>query len=144
MRPLRTDHLQRCIQTLENSVARLRDAERETIDYEIYRNAVVKGFELTLETAGNLLRKALKAYLGNPRTVDELTYKDVVRQGAKHGLVDPAAVQRWFEYRENRNLTAHDYGEGLAEEAVAELPEFISDARALQKTLQEKLPDGGT
>lgn len=138
-RPLRTEHLQRCIGTLESSVARLRSSQPDTVDYEIYRNAVVKGFELTLETAGSLLRKALKSYFGNPRKVDELTYKDLFRLGAKHGLVDPRAVQRWFEYRENRNLTAHDYGEALAEETVEGLPAFIEDARTLQATLAKML-----
>jgi nucleotidyltransferase substrate binding protein (TIGR01987 family) len=142
MRRLQTEHLKRCIQTLDSSVARLREARRDSVDYEIYRNAVVKGFELTLETAGSLLRKALKAYLSNPRKVDELTYKDAFREGAKHGLVSPSAVQRWFEYRENRNLTAHDYGAALADETVELLPEFISDARALETKLTEKLGDG--
>lgn len=137
--PLRTEHLQRCIGTLENSVARLRASAPASIDYEIYRNAVVKGFELTLETAGSLLRKALKAYFGSARKVDELTYKEIFRQGAKHGLVDPNAVQRWFDYRENRNLTAHFYGEALAEETIEGLPDFIADARSLQATLQQKI-----
>jgi nucleotidyltransferase substrate binding protein (TIGR01987 family) len=141
--PLRTEHLARCIGTLEHSVARLRSSAPDTIDYEIYRNAVVKGFELTIETAGSLLRKALKAYLSSPRKVDELTYKDVFRQGARHGLVEPRAVQRWFDYRESRNLTAHDYGQALADETVDGLPEFIADARALQERLDAAEGGGG-
>ncbi len=64
---LRTDNLSRCIETLESSLAKLRQAPAGSIDYEIFRNATVKGFELTLETAGKLLRKAIKSYVGNPR-----------------------------------------------------------------------------
>ncbi len=56
---LRTEHLSRSIQTLETSLAQLRKAQAGSIDYEIFRNATVKGFELTLETAGKLLRKAI-------------------------------------------------------------------------------------
>jgi len=35
---LNTEHLGRCIQTLESSLELLRDSEPESIDYEIYRN----------------------------------------------------------------------------------------------------------
>jgi nucleotidyltransferase substrate binding protein (TIGR01987 family) len=135
---LRTEHLARCLMTLEKSLEQLRRAPAESIDYEIYRNAVVKGFELTLETSGKLLRKAIKTFAGNPRAIDELTFKDVLRQAAKHRLLDPASVQRWFAYRDNRNSTAHDYGQGFAEETLALLPDFLHDARSLETTLRER------
>lgn len=48
---LHTEHLARCVQTLEASLVPLRRVPAGSIDCEIYRNAVVKGFELTLETA---------------------------------------------------------------------------------------------
>ena len=135
---LRTEHLNRCIDTLEKSLARLEHASAGSIDYEIFRNAVVKGFELSLETAGKLLRKALKSFTGNPRAVDELTFKDVFRHAAKHGLLDTAAVERWFVYRDNRNDTAHDYGVGFAEETLKLLPGFIVDARQVEATLRKR------
>jgi nucleotidyltransferase substrate binding protein (TIGR01987 family) len=135
---LRTEHLARCLQTLEKSLEQLKRAPEDSIDYEIYRNAVVKGFELTLETAGKLLRKAVKTYTGNPRTVDELNYKEVLRHAVRHGLLDAAAVERWFAYRDNRNSTAHDYGKGFAEETLALMPDFLRDARCVENTLREK------
>jgi len=141
---LQTDHLARCIRTLEISLRRLEAAEPGSVDYEIYRNAVVKGFELALETAGKLVRKALKAYMGNPRAVDELSYKDVLRYAAKHGLVDAPLTERWFGYRDNRNSTAHDYGEAFAEETLRLLPGFIADARTVEKMLRDKLSHGDT
>jgi hypothetical protein len=119
-------------------VEKLQSAPAGGIEYEVFRNATVKGFELTLETAGKLLRKALKAYMANPRSVDELVYKDVLRGAAKHGLLAPAALERWFAYRDNRNSTAHDYGEGFAEETLALLPGFIEDARLVECKLRER------
>lgn len=136
---LSTKHLARCIQTLESSLLHLNQVPLDSLDYEIFRNAVVKGFELTLETTGKLLRKAIKAYTGNPRAVDELTYKDVLRHAAKHGLLDVAAVERWFAYRDNRNNTAHDYGEGFAEETLGLMPDFIADVRTVETALRQKL-----
>jgi nucleotidyltransferase substrate binding protein (TIGR01987 family) len=139
---LNTDHYTRCITTLETTLVRLQQSDPEEIEYEIFRNAVVKGFELTLETAGKLLRKALKAYIGRPREVDALTYKDVLRHAAKYDLMTSDAVERWFIYRDNRNNTAHDYGVGFADETLKLMPGFISDARALEVVLRERLGRG--
>jgi nucleotidyltransferase substrate binding protein (TIGR01987 family) len=136
---LNTDHYARCIRTLELTLDQLKKAEPESIEFEIFRNAAVKGFELTLETAGKLLRKALKAYTGRPREVDALTFKDVLRQAAKHTLLSTDEVGRWFAYRDNRNDTAHDYGVGFAEETLKLLPSFVQDAQALEVILREKL-----
>lgn len=139
---LNTDHFARCIQTLESSLTLLKSSEPESIDYEIFRNAVVKGFELTLETGGKLLRKALKEFTGTPREVDNLTFKDVLRHAAKHGLMDTDTVEHWFLYRDNRNSTAHDYGVGFAEDTLKLLPGFIADAHALEATLRKRLGVG--
>jgi nucleotidyltransferase substrate binding protein (TIGR01987 family) len=139
---MNTNHLARCIQTLESSLLFLEQAPDASIEYEVYRNAVVKGFELTLESAGKLLRKALKSYTGRPRAVDELSYKEVLRHAAKHGLLETETVSRWFAYRENRNDTAHDYGVAFAEETLVLLPAFITDARTLEETLREKFHGG--
>ena len=139
---LNPDHYARRITTLENSLTLLSQAEPDSIDYEIFRNAVVKGFELTLETAGKLLRKALKAYSGTPREVDALTYKDVLRHAGKHGLMGTEAVVRWFAYHDNRNNTAHDYGVGFAEDTLKLLPGFVADARDLEATLRGRLGHG--
>ncbi len=139
---LNTDHYARCIQTLEASLTRLKQVEEENIEFEIFRNAVVKGFELTLEIAGKLLRKALKSYTGRPRDVDSLTYKELLRHAAKHALMDTEMVERWFGYRDNRNNTAHDYGVGFAEETLNLLPMFVADAKTLEANLREKLGNG--
>ncbi len=139
MKILNTDHLARCIETLESPLLHLRAAEPDSIEYEVFRNAVIKGFELVLEVSGKLLRKALKAYGGSPRFVDELTYKDTLRHAVKHGLLEEEVVKRWFIYRDNRNETAHDYGIEFTEQTLKLLPQFLIDASELQKVLHEKL-----
>jgi hypothetical protein len=136
---LRTENLTRCIKTLEASLAQLSRHPQDSVEYEVFRNAVVKGFELTLETTGNLLRKAIKEYVASSRFVDELSYKDVIRRAVKHSLLDSDAAVRWFKYRDNRNSTAHDYGKGFAEDTLSLMPSFLQDARAVEKTLREKL-----
>ena len=136
---LNLDHLTRCIQTLESSLVMLEKVPEQSMDYEIFRNAVVKGYELVLETSGKLLRKALKEYTGSPRAIDEFVFKEIFRQALKHGLIpDTQTVERWFSYRDNRNNTAHDYGIGFARDTLGLMPDFLKDVHVLEKTLQEK------
>ena len=78
-----TTHLERSLQTLNASLVELNKAPAESIAFEIYRNAVIKGFELTLEVCGKLLRKALKTYDANPKNIDGLSYKEVFKQYTK-------------------------------------------------------------
>ena len=135
---LNFDHLQRCSLTLERSLQSLARAETGSLDYEVFRNAVIKSFELTLETAGKLLRKVLKAYVGSPKTVDALVFKDVLRHAALYGLFSAAELERWLVYRDSRNDTAHNYGEQFADTTLALITDFQRDALALHETLQQK------
>lgn len=136
---LRTDNLDRCLKTLRLSLSLIAQSTPGTTAYEVFRNAVVKGFELSLETSGKLLRRALKAYGATPKAVDELAFKDVFRHAAKHGIITPDAVSRWFGYRDNRNVVAHDYGEKFAEVTLRLMPSFIDDAETLVATLADRL-----
>ena len=99
--------------------------------YDIYRAACVKEFELGLEQSGELLRKRLAAYFASNRQADRLNFKDLFRHAARHDLMDVEAVERWLRYRDNRNETALDYGEGFAETTLKLLPDFVDDAKAL-------------
>lgn len=135
---LNFDHLQRCSLTLERSLQSMAKAEPGSVDYEVFRNAVIKSFELTLETAGKLLRKVLKAYVGSPKTVDALVFKDVLRHAALHGLLTAAELERWLVYRDSRNDTADNYGEQFADTTLALITDFQRDALALYETLRQK------
>ncbi len=59
---LNTDQLKRGIRTLQSSLELYTRAEAESVEREVFRNAIVKGFELTPETAFKLLKKALKEF----------------------------------------------------------------------------------
>jgi len=135
---LQTQHLSRSLQTLEASIQALTQAEPNSIEFEIYRCAAIKGFELTLEVCGKLLRKALKAYGGSPKEIDALSYKDVFRQSAKHGLFPTELVERWYHYRDNRNNTAHDYGVAFTQETLSLLPAYIQDVQTIITSLNER------
>jgi hypothetical protein len=135
---LTVEHLLRTAATLEQGLLALQKTPNvDDVLYDLYRNAAIKSFELSLETAGKLLRKAVKAFGGNPKSVDALVFNDVLRYGGTHGLMDADAVTRWLAYRANRNSTAHDYGIGFANETLKLLPAYLADVRALAIKLQE-------
>ncbi len=134
---LDTTFLHRCITSLEraiNEIERLDDTE--DILYEIYRAACVKEFELVLEQSGKLLRKRIAAFFASNLQADRLAFKDLFRHAAKHGLMDADTVERWVSYRDNRNNTAHDYGENFAEATLKLLPAFVADAKALADIIE--------
>ena len=101
------------------------------VEYGLCVNACVKEFEIILQQSANLLKKRLRPFFASNREIDRLTFKDVFRHAVKHYLMLPDACQRWFEYRDNRNDTAHDYGKGFAEATLKLLPAFIADASEL-------------
>ena len=132
-----TVFLRRCIQSLELALGELgKHQEANDFLYDVYRAACVKEFELVLEQSGKLLRRRLAAFFASNRQADRLVFKDLYRHAAKHGLIDPDTVERWLQYRDNRNDTAHNYGEDFAEATLKLLPEFVADAKALADVLE--------
>ena len=132
-----TTFLRRCIKSLEIALGEIgKHQEANDFLYDVYRAACVKEFELVLEQSGKLLRKRLAAFFASNRQADRLVLKDLYRHAAKHGLIDPDTVERWLQYRDNRNDTAHNYGEDFAEATLKLLPEFVVDAKALADMLE--------
>ena len=135
MSEINTDYFSRCIATLERAFNGLQGLPVDNDFYDIYRAACVKEFELILEQAGKLLKKRLKPYFASSKQVDQLTFKDIFRHAARHGLLELEESERWLSYRDNRKDTAHDYGEAFAEETLRLLPQFIVDAKRIQIVL---------
>ena len=138
MTTLDTSVLTRCTLALDTALALLGQSTPDSVEYELYRSACVKEFEIITEHAGKLLKKALRPYYANVRHPENLVYKDVFRAGAQFGLLSTAEVERWLSYRDARNSTAHEYGVGFAQAAVTMLPQFVADATALAQALHGK------
>lgn len=131
-----THFFKRCITTLQQAHTLLLKADPESIEYEMYRSACVKEFEIILEQSGKLLRKCLKPYFHSPKAVDRLVFKELFRQAAQHDLLSLEEVERWLTYRDNRNSTAHDYGVKFAEKTLVLLAQFAQDASQLEEVVR--------
>jgi nucleotidyltransferase substrate binding protein (TIGR01987 family) len=138
MSEISTEFLERCVITLEKSYELLMKSEEGSIDYEIYRNALVKAFEMTLEQSGKLLRKKITPYFSTKKSADTLVFKDLFRSAARYGLLSQDEVERWLKYRDNKNNTAHDYRQKFAQETLSFIKDFIKDAKDLKKVIDNE------
>lgn len=122
--------------TLEKSYIMIKSVTDGSIEYEMFRNSLVKSFEITLEQSGKLLKKRLEPFFSTKKELDSLTFKDIFRHALKHSLLKDDEVTRWFKYRDNRNSTAHDYGQKFAEETLALIKDFLNDAKNLKSVIE--------
>ncbi len=136
MSQINTEYLQKCIDTLRKSYVMINSSKEGTVDYEMYRNSLVKSFEITLEQSGKLLRKKLIPYFATNKAVDTLSFKDVFRHAHKYSLLNEKEVERWFEYRDNRNNTAHDYGVEFAQKTLTLIESFLADVEKLKIVIE--------
>ena len=130
-----TTFLLRCIEALDKANTLFEKYDVEDIEYDIYRSAIIKEFEIILEQSGKLLKKSLKPYFHTAKAVDRLHFKDIFREAGNHSLLEIEEVQRWCEYRDNRNSTSHDYGEELANNTLVLIKQFIIDAKKLAEVV---------
>ncbi|MBX9734391.1 MAG: nucleotidyltransferase substrate binding protein [Chitinophagaceae bacterium] len=135
---IETEFYQRCIDTLEKAYDLLLKSDQTNIDYDMYRSACVKEFEIILEQSVKLLRKSLKPYLHSSKAVDKLYFNEVFRQAVLRDIISTQLCENFLEYRENRNSTAHDYGVNFAEETLLLLPRFIEDARLFNEAIKKQ------
>lgn len=135
---INTEYLEKCLLTLQKSYSLINTVQEGSIDYEMYRNSLVKSFEMTLEQTGKLLKKRLNPYFATKKDVDLLTFKDIFRHAHKHSLITEEEVKRWFKYRDNRNNTAHDYGKAFAEETLKLIDSFITDVKNIKTVIENE------
>lgn len=85
----------------------------------------------------NLIRKILKPYFHSSKAVDKLNFKDLFREAVKRSIISEEMCERFFEYKDNRNNTAHNYGVNFAEETISLLPVFIKDTMDLAEIINQ-------
>ncbi len=136
-----TIYLERCISTLNKAFELLQKSNQSEIEFDMYRSACVKEFEIILEQCGKLLRMALKPYYHSHKAVDELYFKEVFKQCVIRGILNIEVSERFLEYRDIRNNTAHHYGVNFAEETLEILPAFINDAEFILGALKQQNND---
>jgi len=128
------------ISSLEKAIARLEGgaerSESSPQDEEL-RDAVILRFQYTYELCWKMLKRQLEAESPNPSSVDALSFRDLIREGAERHIIQN--VESWFEYREQRNITSHTYDRKKAESVYKTALLFLDDARKLLQALKDRL-----
>ena len=132
-----TTYYLRCISTLNKAYSLLISTNPELIEYDLYRSACIKEFEIILEQSGKLMRKLLKPYFPTGKDVDKLYFKDLFRHALLRDILSEEECERWINYRDNRNSTSHDYGVNFAQETLKLIPQFILDSYSLAEFINK-------
>ncbi|MBO9311176.1 MAG: nucleotidyltransferase substrate binding protein [Chloroflexus sp.] len=134
---INTDQLQSVLRALETALVLYEraTATQSANEQEVFRMAIIKGFELAQEISFKLIKRRLRDFGYTSRRLEATPVKELLRLAAQHSLLSLAEVERWFSYRDNRNSTAHDYGEAFVQQTLCLLPNFIRDAHALAERL---------
>lgn len=102
----------------------------------IFERAAVQAFEFTYGVAIGLLIRQMEQDAPDPAKLSAMGIENRFRVAANNGLIPDA--QRFFDYREKRNLTSHNYNEEVSWQLLAILNPFAQDMRFLLKQLQDR------
>ena len=137
-----TTFFNQCLDRLESYRQLLDSDDEDESAPRLAREMCVERLEVAPEQSGKLLRKALRPWFASNRAVDRLTFRDLFRHAAKHGLIEVDAAERWLVYRDSLNgATAPDGDDPAVTKMVEQLPTFVADARALASVIDEAPAD---
>ncbi len=135
---LNLEPLERANARLGRFIARYSEVGQNDPDSDIFHAAVVKGFEYTYELAFNAIRRYVAYNVLSPGRVGQMRIPDILRAAARNGLI--ASVDDWFEFRERRNSTSHEYFDPeSADRIVNTAPALHRAASELLETLRANL-----
>ena len=97
-------------------------------------SGVIQNFEFVYEISIKMIRRRLELDSDTSGETDEMNFRDVLRTAGEKGLI--SVVERWFEYRDMRNITSHTYDHEKAQQVYEDTKLFIKDAVSLLKTLE--------
>ena len=114
------------------------ESERSRLDEEGIRESVIRRFK----TCHDCLWKVLKRYLTEELGVADAPQspKPIFRMAAENGLL-AAPTEQWLGYADARVGAAHDYDGEKAKACLQLVPEFLTDAIGLYRTMTGKTLD---
>ena len=123
--------LANALASLNKALARWQASRQQ--DEEL-RDACIQRFEYTFELSWKMLARRLERDLADARSVDAMSFRDLMRTGGERALVRD--VSAWMVFRDKRNITSHTYNAAKAAEVAAVIPPFAGEAAALLAELQ--------
>lgn len=134
---LHLESFQNALQRLEEGLSILAGDPQNSM----LRDAVIKRFEFTYEVTHKTLRRYLMDSSAQPDTVAGMSFAALIRTANERGLLR-SDWKRWHGFRDARNRSSHLYDQHAADEVLAQVPDFLAEARDLCSRLKEKLAHG--
>lgn len=131
--PLDLSALQNALISLRRALTRWHATQEQ--DEEL-RDACIQRFEYTFELSWKMLARRLERDLPDARSVDAMSFRELMRSGGERGLVRNVAA--WMVFRDKRNATSHTYNAAKAADVAAVLPDFADEAQELLAQLQAR------
>ena len=131
--PLDLTALRDALASLLRALTRWQATERQ--DEEL-RDACIQRFEYTFELSWKMLARRLERDLPDARSVDAMSFRDLMRSGGERGLVRD--VDAWMVFRDKRNITSHTYNAAKAADVASVIPVFAEHAQELLAQLQAR------
>ncbi|MBB1091968.1 nucleotidyltransferase substrate binding protein [Rhodopseudomonas palustris] len=126
--------LDRAVQRLDEGWGRY---QQDVSDLQI-RDGLIQRFEFTYEISHKLLKRYLAMISPTPALYAQIAFQELIRAGNEQGLL-LGEWPAWRRYRDMRAKTSHTYDESIALAVVAEIPQFLLEARYLRDQLRERL-----
>lgn len=132
--------LRYAISSLDDGLAVVSDANWFNAQDIKVRNTLIAGviqnFEFVYEISVKMLRRQLEAESDSPDSIDQASFRELLRVGAEKGLIDD--VEAWFGFRQMRNITAHTYDHAKAQQVYEGTQDFLTHARILLARLESR------
>ena len=137
-RQINIDALERANARLGRFIALYAAVDNDNPERDAFLAAVIKGFEFTYGQSINAMRRYVADYVLSPGQAGQMPFPDIIRMAAKNRLIGPP--EQWFDFRDWRNETAHEYFDDESAERIAgDVPEFHVAVAQLITTLQGRL-----
>ncbi len=103
------------------------------------RDAVIQRFEYSFELSHKFLKRVLESESPSPQLIDQLSYKDLLREAGEKGIL--TEFEKWVVFRDQRNITSHTYNEAKAISVHRTALDFYPEAVALAQKLMSRSSD---
>lgn len=133
---IKIDSLKNALETVKESISILDNNNLEHLRTSL-EDAVIKRFEYTLELSKKIMKKILKKYYDKQE--EELTVNNIFR--LMYGLNFISNMERWRNYHEKRNNTAHEYNLEKSRKLLSLVPEFIQDIEELINNIEKNITE---
>ena len=111
------------------------NAQPEAVQHTLVAG-VIQNFELVYEVSIKMIRRQLANEAAGPSEAAFNDFRDLLRTAGEKGLI--GEVERWFDYRKMRNITAHTYDQAKARIVYQASLSFLNDAQALLDALNAR------